>query len=88
MYPFIGLYKLLIQFRYEYSFLMLFMNFLMQVWVGLITFGKFLSSIYLHFLNASKFLNQVCLSKGLGAPVGSVIVGSKSFIDKVMVKFF
>jgi hypothetical protein len=28
-------------------------------------------------------LNQVCLSKGLGAPVGSVIVGSKSFIAKV-----
>lgn len=27
---------------------------------------------------------QVCLSKGLGAPVGSVIVGSKAFIDKVM----
>ncbi|KAJ0080305.1 hypothetical protein Patl1_23179 [Pistacia atlantica] len=25
---------------------------------------------------------SVCLSKGLGAPVGSVIVGSKSFIDK------
>jgi len=30
-----------------------------------------------------KLLNQVCLSKGLGAPVGSVIVGSKSFIAKV-----
>lgn len=28
--------------------------------------------------------NQVCLSKGLGAPVGSVIVGSKEFIKKVM----
>ena len=27
---------------------------------------------------------QVCLSKGLGAPVGSVIVGSKSFINKVI----
>ncbi|KAM3388997.1 hypothetical protein ACQJBY_011246 [Aegilops geniculata] len=26
---------------------------------------------------------SVCLSKGLGAPVGSVIVGSKAFIDKV-----
>jgi threonine aldolase len=25
---------------------------------------------------------QVCLSKGLGAPVGSVIVGSQSFIEK------
>jgi threonine aldolase len=24
----------------------------------------------------------VCLSKGLGAPVGSVIVGSQSFIEK------
>lgn len=30
-------------------------------------------------------LNQVCLSKGLGAPVGSVIVGSKAFITKVCV---
>ena len=27
---------------------------------------------------------QVCLSKGLGAPVGSVIVGSKAFIEKVI----
>ena len=27
---------------------------------------------------------QVCLSKGLGAPVGSVIVGSKAFTDKVI----
>nr|CAN82414.1 hypothetical protein VITISV_039151 [Vitis vinifera] len=27
-------------------------------------------------------VSQVCLSKGLGAPVGSVIVGSKSFIAK------
>lgn len=27
--------------------------------------------------------NQVCLSKGLGAPVGSIIVGSESFIAKV-----
>jgi hypothetical protein len=26
---------------------------------------------------------QICLSKGLGAPIGSVIVGSKAFIDKV-----
>jgi hypothetical protein len=31
-------------------------------------------------------MNQVCLSKGLGAPVGSVIVGSKSFIAKVLMK--
>lgn len=29
-------------------------------------------------------VNQVCLSKGLGAPVGSVIVGSKNFITKVI----
>ncbi|RLN31098.1 putative low-specificity L-threonine aldolase 1, partial [Panicum miliaceum] len=28
---------------------------------------------------------QVCLSKGLGAPVGSVIVGSKAFIDKAKI---
>lgn len=28
---------------------------------------------------------QVCLSKGLGAPVGSVLVGSKSFIDQARV---
>ncbi|XP_020406426.1 probable low-specificity L-threonine aldolase 2 [Zea mays] len=27
----------------------------------------------------------VCLSKGLGAPVGSVIVGSKAFIDKARI---
>lgn len=27
---------------------------------------------------------QICLSKGLGAPVGSMIVGSKSFIAKVL----
>ena len=31
-------------------------------------------------------MNQVCLSKGLGAPVGSVIVGSESFIAKVVMK--
>ncbi|KAL6903491.1 hypothetical protein ACP4OV_004304 [Aristida adscensionis] len=28
---------------------------------------------------------SVCLSKGLGAPVGSVIVGSKAFIDKAKI---
>ena len=28
---------------------------------------------------------QVCLSKGLGAPVGSVVVGSKSFIAKAKI---
>ncbi|KAM3369453.1 hypothetical protein ACQJBY_017378 [Aegilops geniculata] len=28
---------------------------------------------------------SVCLSKGLGAPVGSVIVGSKAFIDKARI---
>ena len=28
---------------------------------------------------------QVCLSKGLGAPVGSVIVGSNAFIDKAKI---
>lgn len=28
---------------------------------------------------------SVCLSKGLGAPVGSVIVGSKSFIDRARI---
>lgn len=33
------------------------------------------------FISASM---QVCMSKGLGAPVGSVIVGSKSFIAKVL----
>lgn len=27
---------------------------------------------------------SVCLSKGLGAPIGSVIVGSKSFIAKAV----
>ncbi|KAL7616371.1 hypothetical protein Lser_V15G03031 [Lactuca serriola] len=31
---------------------------------------------------------SVCLSKGLGAPVGSVIVGTKSFIDKDFAKNF
>lgn len=25
---------------------------------------------------------QFCLSKGLGAPIGSMIVGSRSFIDR------
>lgn len=30
---------------------------------------------------------QVCMSKGLGAPVGSVIVGSKSFIAKVLMYY-
>lgn len=34
------------------------------------------------FISASM---QVCMSKGLGAPVGSVIVGSKSFIAKVLI---
>nr|GFD30304.1 probable low-specificity L-threonine aldolase 1 [Tanacetum cinerariifolium] len=27
----------------------------------------------------------VCLSKGLGAPVGSVIVGTKTFIDRARI---
>lgn len=31
-------------------------------------------------------MNQVCLSKGIGAPVGSIIVGSKNFITKVLQK--
>lgn len=31
-------------------------------------------------------MNQVCLSKGLGAPVGSVIIGFKNFIAKVLMK--
>jgi hypothetical protein len=30
-----------------------------------------------------KHYAQVCLSKGLGAPIGSVVVGSEAFIDKV-----
>lgn len=32
--------------------------------------------------NSHTICFQVCLSKGLGAPVGSVIVGSQSFIEK------
>lgn len=35
-----------------------------------------------------KFVSQVCLSKGLGAPVGSIIVGSQGFINKVIKKNF
>lgn len=42
----------------------------------------------LHFSHFNKCLNQVCLSKGLGAPVGSVIVGSKGFIAKVIILYF
>jgi hypothetical protein len=35
-----------------------------------------------------KLILQVCISKGLGAPVGSVIVGSQAFIDKVRLIVF
>ena len=31
---------------------------------------------------------SVCLSKGLGAPVGSVVVGSKSFIARYTVHYY
>nr|KAJ0225084.1 hypothetical protein LSAT_V11C100032160 [Lactuca sativa] len=44
------------------------------------------SIVYLRRTNAllsNHLPRKVCLSKGLGAPVGSVIVGTKSFIDKV-----
>lgn len=37
--------------------------------------------VFYHF---NECMNQVCLSKGLGATVGSVIVGSKVFITKVV----
>lgn len=31
---------------------------------------------------------SVCLSKGLGAPVGSVLHGSKAFIDRLETRLF
>jgi threonine aldolase len=33
------------------------------------------------------FYMQVCLSKGLAAPVGTVLVGSNEFIEKVSAEF-
>jgi threonine aldolase len=33
------------------------------------------------------FYMQVCLSKGLAAPVGTVLVGSNEFIEKVRAEF-
>ena len=42
-----------------------------------------------HHVNAKELVKHcasvsVCLSKGLGAPVGSVIVGSQEFIQKAI----
>lgn len=65
-----------------------FMAFLEKPWTILTC-----SRNYFIFLDAMQFSQaqlviygcQACLSKGLGAPVGSVIVGSKSFITRVWI---
>ena len=90
----IGLYRLLIQFRYVYIVTKSIVHYICCS-LSTLKYVKFHIIIYtgsclLQSLFAFNFFKmtvlQICLSKGLGAPVGSVIVGSKSFIAKVLVK--
>ncbi|KAJ6854379.1 low-specificity L-threonine aldolase 1 [Populus alba x Populus x berolinensis] len=74
-FQFTGFYKLQIQLRYDYVARNLIVTFVRKM----LLVNEFYSFMYL------KLLNQVCLSKGVGAPVGSVIVGSKSFIAKARI---